>query len=186
MRISVEMSTPLANPVRLRCLLPVLLAAAIAAPAVSLATPPPPDPAARESFGDPAIHEVRGREVSVEDERILVRAMELLPNESAWNWNDDRQCEDDEAAGKRSLFCALQAASIEVLGTYDHRRVALQEVRFAIEEATRGRELEHRLMHYNNDPATELDDLLDVLRIALDRVRERLPSSPPSEAVPGA
>ncbi len=110
----------------------------------------------------------------MEDQQILLRASELLASESAWNRSDDRHCDDDEAAGKRSLFCALQAASIEVLGSYDHRRVALQEVRFAIEEATRGKELEHRLMDFNNDPQTSLDDVKEVLAVALSRVRERL------------
>jgi hypothetical protein len=76
---------------------------------------------------------------------ILVRADALLRDESAWNRQDDRECQDDEAAGMRSLFCALQKACIEVLGTYDHRRVALQEVRFTVEDATRGRNFEHRL-----------------------------------------
>jgi hypothetical protein len=28
--------------------------------------------------------------------------------------------EDDEATGRRSLFCALEKACIDVLGTYDH------------------------------------------------------------------
>jgi hypothetical protein len=59
-----------------------------------------------------------------------------------WNRKDYRECVDDEASGKRSLFCAMQNACIAVLGTYDHRRVALQEVRFAVEDATRGQDFE--------------------------------------------
>jgi len=151
-----------------------LLLAAFAYFAVACTSPSGPNPNARERFGDPAQYEVRGRGVTVEDQQILLRASELLASESAWNRSDDRHCDDDEAAGKRSLFCALQAASIEVLGSYDHRRVALQEVRFAIEEATRGKELEHRLMDFNNDPQTSLDDVKEVLAVALSRVRERL------------
>ena len=33
-----------------------------------------------------------------------------------WNRHDDRVCDDDEAGGKRSLFCALQKADREILG----------------------------------------------------------------------
>ena len=50
--------------------------------------------------------------------------------------------DDDEASGKRSLFCALQKADREILGEYQHRNVALQEVRFVIQDATRDRQTE--------------------------------------------
>ena len=133
-------------------------------------------PKDRSTYGDPAEYEQRDRAVAVQDLRILERAAQLLGEESAWNRADDRQCEDDEAAGKRSLFCALQAASIEVLGSYDHRRVALQEVRFAIEEVAPDREFEHRLRDFNNLPQTTLAQVQDVLRIAQQRVRARLPN----------
>jgi len=100
--------------------------------------------------------------------------MELLKDESVWNRADDRECADDEATGKRSLFCALQRACIDVLGSYDHRRVALQEARFAVEDATRGRDFEHRLRDFNNLPTTRLQDVRAVLQVALERVKSRL------------
>jgi hypothetical protein len=103
-----------------------------------------------------------------------VKAEALLRDESVWNRKDDRECADDEATGKRSLFCALQRACIDVLGTYDHRRVALQEVRFAVEDATRGRDFEHRLRDFNNLPTTTLADVKRVLRVATERVQARL------------
>ena len=118
--------------------------------------------------------ERRDQSVTVDDIRILTKAAELLKDESAWNRADDRECTDDEATGQRSLFCALQKACIEVLGTYDHRRVALQEVRFAVEDATRGRDFEHRLRDFNNLPTTRLADIQAVLKVAADRVRSRL------------
>ena len=118
--------------------------------------------------------ERRDQSVTADDVRILTRAAELLKDESVWNRADDRECTDDEATGKRSLFCALQRACIEVLGKYDHRRVALQEVRFAVEDATRGRDFEHRLRDFNNLPTTRLADIQAVLKVALDRVRARL------------
>jgi hypothetical protein len=118
--------------------------------------------------------EQRDQPVTSEDLRILEKAQELLKDEAVWNRQDDRECRDDEASGKRSLFCALQKACIDVLGHYDHRRVALQEVRFAVEDATRGREFEHRLRDFNNLPETRLADIKQVLRVATERVQARL------------
>ena len=117
--------------------------------------------------------ERRDQPVTNDDLRILLKADELLKDESAWNRRDDRKC-DDEATGKRSLFCALQRACIDVLGAYDHRRVALQEVRFAVEDATRGRDFEHRLRDFNNLPTTRLADIERVLQVATEQVRSRL------------
>src|SRR4030095_5290505 len=118
--------------------------------------------------------EQRDQPVTDDDLRILLQADEILKDESVWNRNDDRVCDDDESTGKRSLFCALQKACIDVLGSYDHRRVALQEVRFAVEDATRGRDFEHRLRDFNNLPTTRLADVKAVLQVALDRVTSRL------------
>ncbi len=112
--------------------------------------------------------------VTTEDLRILERADALLKDELAWNRNDDRECDDDRATGKWSLFCALETACTEVLGEYDHRRAALQEVRVVVEEATRGREFEHRLMDFNNLPETRFDDVKRVLRTSAQRVSARL------------
>jgi hypothetical protein len=118
--------------------------------------------------------ERRDQPVTNDDLRILRRAEELLKDESAWNRKDDRECDDDEATGKRSLFCALQKACIDVIGVYDHRRVALQEVRFAVEDATHGKDFEHRLRDFNNLPTTRLADVKKVLGVATDRVKSRL------------
>ena len=118
--------------------------------------------------------ERRDQPVSDDDLRILARADELLGEPSIWNRADDRECADDESTGKRSLFCALQRACIDVLGVYDHRRVALQEVRFAVEDATRGQDFAHRLMDFNNLRSTQFTDIKEVLRVATERVRERL------------
>jgi hypothetical protein len=132
------------------------------------------DPTLR-SRGNPEM-ERRDQMVTAEDLLILTKASSLLSDESAWNRADDRVCEDDEATGRRSLFCALQKACVDVLGVYDHRRVALQEVRFAVNDATRGQDFEHRLRDFNNLPATRLDDIQAVLKVAIDRVKSRLPS----------
>jgi hypothetical protein len=108
--------------------------------------------------------------VAPQDVQILNRAEQLLSNEEAWNRADNRDCPKD--AERMSLFCALQQASIELLGSYDHRRAALQEVRFVIDE--RGRSYDHRLMGFNNDPSTTLSDVRRVLEAARARVQKRL------------
>src|SRR4029453_6599897 len=84
--------------------------------------------------------ESREQPVTEADLRILQRADVLLKEPASWNHYDDRLCDDDEATGKRSLFCALKKAVTEELGSYEHRNIALQEVRFAIEDAARDRE----------------------------------------------
>ena len=118
--------------------------------------------------------EQRDQPATNDDLRILLKAEELLKDESVWNRKDDRECDDDEATGKRSLFCALQKACLDVLGAYDHRRVALQEVRFAVEDATGDQDFEHRLRDFNNLPTTRLADIRKVLQVATDRVKSRL------------
>ena len=118
--------------------------------------------------------EQRDQPVTADDVALLVRAEALLSSAAVWNRADERECKDDEATGKRSLFCALEKACIDVLGSYDHRRVALQEVRFAVEDATRGRAFEHRLRDFNNLPETRFEDVRRVLAVAKDRVRARL------------
>ena len=121
--------------------------------------------------------ERRDQPVTEEDLRILIRADEILIDEAVWNREDDRDCDDDELAGKRSLFCALQKACIEVLGTYDHRRVALQEVRFAIVDASEGQKFAHRLRDYNNLPETQFADVKRILIVAREKVSARLESN---------
>jgi hypothetical protein len=130
--------------------------------------------------------ESRDQAVTEDDLRILRRADSLLKDVSVWNRDDDRVCADDDAAGKWSLFCALQKADREILGEYQHRNVALQEVRFAIQDATRDRQTEmliralrhfslpHRLMDFNNLPETRFEDVKQVLRVATERVGARL------------
>jgi hypothetical protein len=114
----------------------------------------------------------RTRAVDRRDLAILDRAAALLGADATWNRADTRTCEPGEV--RVSLFCALQRATIEVLGAYQHRRAALQEVRLAVDEATAGRPYEHRLRDYNNDPATTLADLRAVIAVARSRVSGRL------------
>ncbi len=122
---------------------------------------------------DKPAYEQRDQPVTKEDLLILQRADKILSSEDVWNRQDTRVCKPEDKTW--SLFCALQKASIEILGKYDHRRAALQEVRFVIEEVAKGKDLGgHRLMGYNNLPSAEFKDIKKVLKVATDRVAARL------------
>lgn len=116
--------------------------------------------------------ESRSRPVDAADVAIIDRARQILSNEANWDRADDRECSESDTTF--SLYCALYFASEEVVGEYQHRRTALQEVRFALEDATQGREYEHRLRDFNNDPSTSLADIHAVLDAARMRINERL------------
>jgi hypothetical protein len=64
----------------------------------------------------------------------------------------------------------MEKATIEVSGAFHHRRPALQVVREIVDERTAGRPYEHRLMDYNNDPATRLEDVQSLYAEALKRI----------------
>ena len=119
--------------------------------------------------------ESRDRVVEAADIKILRRAKEILAEEAVWDRADDRVCGENDT--KWSLFCALYQASIEIDGAYDHRRVAMQEVRFAIDDVSGDREFNHRLMDFNNQPDMTSQGVHDVIDIALSRVIPRLDSA---------
>lgn len=125
------------------------------APEVTPAPPPEPEPAG------PA-------RPTAEDLKILDGARARLMDEQRWNRKDNREC--PTGATTWSLFCALHDASIEVLGTYDHRRAALEEVRQAIEALVPTQDFEHRLMDFNNRPETRLADIHRVIAQARERI----------------
>ena len=118
-----------------------------------------------------ALLESRTRVADAKDLAIIDRARAML-RPAAWNRHDNRQCTTGDT--KVSLFCALQFASREVTGEYRHRRTALEEVRIALEDATKDRHYDHRLMDYNNDPRTKLSDIFAVLATARARIVHRL------------
>jgi len=134
--------------------------------------------------GEPAFeatspeYEQRERPVTEDDLNILHRAYEILHSESKWDREDDRVCHEEDTTW--SLFCALQKASIEVLGEYQHRRVSLQEVRFAIVDASPGERFQHRLRDFNN--TRSFDEVKDVLAVAIQRVEARPASAGSSDS----
>jgi hypothetical protein len=67
----------------------------------------------------------------------------------------------------------MQRATIEVTGAFHHRRPALEVVRLIVEKRTVGRPYHHRLMDYNNDPSTHLDDVRSLFAEALAQMGPR-------------
>jgi hypothetical protein len=157
-----------------RAILPTTITAALALTGCSSDQVPQPAPYVPNSAYIPTSPEAerRDRPVTAEDLRILERADAILSDPDKWNRQDDRICTPEDTTW--SLFCALQRASVEVLGEYDHRRAALQEVRFAIEAAAPGQDFEHRLRDYNNLSTTRFEDIKAVLHVARQRVADRL------------
>ena len=114
----------------------------------------------------------RNRPVDSQDLAILDSADMRLSHPSFWDRADDRKCAVQDKIF--SLYCALYFGSIDAIGEYQHRRTAMQEVRFAIEDATGGREFEHRLMGFNNLSETSFHDIKSIIKTARETVQERL------------
>ena len=76
----------------------------------------------------------------------------------------------------------MQVATVEVTGKTNHRGASLQETRFVVEEITVGRNYEHRLMNYNNDPTTTFNDIQEVLGIVERLLILRLKTQPNGQA----
>jgi len=109
-----------------------------------------------------------------DDILILQTAKGLLSDESKWAHHDDQRC--DLEATTWTLFCALQKASNDVLGEFQLRRPALEEVRGVVEEVA-GQTLDRRLIDFNNLPSTSFEDVHRALDISIQRVQARLDAS---------
>ena len=111
--------------------------------------------------------------VSKADVQIVQRARKILDSQSKWNRADTRVCEAN--AKTFSLYCALEKATDEVTGKFEHRSAAMQEARFVIDEIAPNRKnYDHRLMDYNNDPTTTFADIQKFFRLLEDRINIRL------------
>jgi len=110
--------------------------------------------------------------------QIVQRAQKILDSPAKWNRSDTRNCPAE--AKTFSLYCALEKATIEVTGNFQHRGAAMQESRFVIDEMAPNRNYHHRLMDYNNDPTTTFADLQKVLRLLQQRIAERLAKESPN------
>ena len=110
--------------------------------------------------------------VSKVDIDIVKRAREILRSPAVWNRADNRQCPADEKTF--SLYCALEKATQETGGHFEHRGAAMQEARFVIDDIAPHRDYEHRLMGYNNDPTTTFADIQRVFALLETRIATRL------------
>ena len=111
--------------------------------------------------------------VTSTDIEIVRRAAKILGSPAVWNRADNRICPAD--AKTFSIYCALEKATDEVSGKFEHRGAAMQEARFVIEQVTsKGKDYQHRLMDYNNDPSTSFADVQKVFRLLEERIARRL------------
>jgi hypothetical protein len=103
------------------------------------------------------------------DREIIQRADAMLSSEGVWNRADNRKC--PATAATWSIYCAMERATREVTGGFHHRRPALELVRVIVEERTKDRNYNHRLMDYNNDSTTHLADVHSLFAAALAKIR---------------
>lgn len=101
------------------------------------------------------------------DRRIIERAAMILSSPAVWNRADNRRCL--ATATTWSIYCAVIRASIDVTGAWHHRRPAMEVVREAVEARVAGRKYHHRLMDYNNDPTTRIEDVRSLFAEVLAR-----------------
>ncbi len=117
--------------------------------------------------------------VTKDDVRIVQRAREILNSAAEWNRKDTRTCPAD--AKTFSLYCALEKATNEISGKFEHRGAAMQEARFVIDDiAPHHESYHHRLMDYNNDPTTTFADVQKFFRLLEERISTRLKDESPS------
>jgi hypothetical protein len=117
--------------------------------------------------------------VTKADIGIVQRAKQILDSPARWNRSDTRVC--PAGAKTFSLYCALEKATDEVTGNFQHRSAAMQEARFVIDDIAPNRKsYKHRLMDYNNDPTTTFSDIQRVFQLLQDRIAERLTKESPS------
>ncbi len=107
---------------------------------------------------------------TAKDIAIITRAIALLPNESVWNKNDNRQCPAGQT--KLSMFCALAQATTEISGGIHYRQPAAQAVREALNAVDSNRIKTHRIMDYNNHPDTTLAEIHAVLNAARTKLEK--------------
>jgi len=113
--------------------------------------------------------------VSSEDVEILEKAIGILEKQGRRNRMGDRNCDDDLTNENFSVFCALYSASIQVSGTYRHRRPAMQAVRNEALRRYPGQYL-HRLRDINNRADIADQALIETLETVRDQLSMKLTS----------
>jgi hypothetical protein len=125
--------------------------------------------------------DVRPR-VTKTDLEIAKRARVLLSSESRWDRADRPHITDDPTtkcqadAKQLSLYCALERATLEASGKFEHRGAVMQEARFVIEEVEPDweKKYHHLLVDYNNDPPTTFQGIQKVLHSIEQHIAGRL------------
>ena len=153
--------------------IPCLVIAALLLPIVLAAQTPAAQPTDDSDARPP---------VTTADLQIVQRARQLLHSPAKWNRADNRKCPAD--AKTFSLYCALETATVQSGRNFEHRGAALQEIRFVIDEITLERNYDHRLMDYNNDPATTFADIQEVFRITESLMTLRLKANKAADPAP--
>jgi len=103
------------------------------------------------------------------DRESLVSAAKIISSDAVWNRADDRKC--PAGATTWSIYCAVEIAETQVSGGFHHRRPAMELVREIVDERTKTKTYDHRLMGYNNDPTTKLDDVRTLFAEAIARIK---------------
>ena len=103
------------------------------------------------------------------DREILQHAAAIFTSDAVWNRADNRKCAP--AAATWSIYCAEERASNEVTGGFHHRRPAMELVRQIVDGRSQGKSYSHRLMDYNNDPSTRLEDVRSLFAEAIARLK---------------
>jgi hypothetical protein len=70
-----------------------------------------------------------------------------------------------------------------VTSGFHHRRPALEVVREIVDERAATRNYHHRLMDYNNDPKTHLDDVKSLFKEALNRIEKMTEPAAPTQKI---
>ncbi|MDH5325465.1 MAG: hypothetical protein OEZ68_15230 [Gammaproteobacteria bacterium] len=123
-------------------------------------------------FGIPS-YEKRHVQVSNMDLEILEKAKYILKDKDHWTNDKARTCTGQPPF---NLYCVLEKASIDIDGIYIHRRPALQEVRFTIDDKFKERWRVHRLADFNGHPGTTYEDVIGVLDESIGRIKHKLSS----------
>jgi len=108
------------------------------------------------------------------DLEILDLCFDYLKDSTKWQQNDDRDCGADKLDDIWSLFCAIRIAAIEKVGAYNHRGKVIQTTRFVIDELYPDHGYAHTLMDFNNLQTTTYKDILNVLKLAKERINKEL------------
>jgi hypothetical protein len=124
-------------------------------------------------YAPPKRKDETASQLAIDDLHIVQRARQILSSEGTWNRHDNRQC--PPAAKLVSLYCALEQASLQVTGTFEHRGAAMEATRSAMDEvAPHHPNYNHWLMDYNNDASTSFADIQNVLRVAEEQISKRI------------